>query len=235
MSLRFNKGHRLIHSHSDKLGTLITDLNLSTDKGDVGHGYTQHYLEHFRLIKDEKIRILELGIAGGGSLRLWEEFFPNADIIGADLRGECKGLLFKRARVVIGNLRDPRFLSTLALMGPYDIIIDDASHIGSDQFLAFSYLFPSVVGGGVYIVEDTYTSYLDAFNGGPPGTGVVSATEMIKGLVDTLHYEGWRDTEHNNLFDKYGRSYPKSSPISPEGDLYSIHIYKGTTLIFKRR
>ena len=233
MSLRFDKGHRLIHSRPDTLGALISDLSLLTDKNDSEHGYTQHYLEHFRLVKNDKIRILELGIAGGGSLRLWEEFFPNAEVIGADVREACREIPFKRARVVIGNLRDLDFLYSLALMGPYDIIIDDASHIGSDQFLAFSSLFPSVVGGGVYIVEDTYTSYLDAFNGGPPGVGSVSAIEMIKNLVDTLHYEGWRDTEDNPWFDKYGRSYQKSHPVSPDGDLYAIHIYKGTTLIFK--
>jgi len=52
------------------------------NKGPNGHNYTEVYEYFFLPLKYAPIRILEIGIEEGGSLRLWEKYFPNATIFG---------------------------------------------------------------------------------------------------------------------------------------------------------
>ena len=61
------------------------------DKGIV-HSYTRHYQKHFNGIKNNKLKILEIGVGGykspirgGASLRMWKTYFKRANIFGIDL------------------------------------------------------------------------------------------------------------------------------------------------------
>lgn len=42
---------------------------------------------------------------------------------------------------------------------PYDIIIDDGSHMVRHVIASFEALFPYLRRGGLYIIEDLHTSY----------------------------------------------------------------------------
>ena len=46
-----------------------------------------------------------------------------------------------------------------------DIIIDDGSHINEHVIRTFQYLFPKLKPGGIYVVEDTQTSYRQDYGG----------------------------------------------------------------------
>jgi hypothetical protein len=70
-------------------------------------------------------------------------------------------------------------------MGGVDVVIDDASHRGSDQITSFEVLYPLVDVNGVYICEDTRASYWRQYGGGYRKPG--SFIEYAKGLVDPLH------------------------------------------------
>jgi hypothetical protein len=51
------------------------------DKGtqrNAGHSYTYYYDKLFTPLRDKPILMLEIGICGGGSLKMWYEYFPNA-------------------------------------------------------------------------------------------------------------------------------------------------------------
>ena len=48
-------------------------------------GFIQLYEKYFTSLKNLKINILEIGIENGDSLRIWREFFPNANICGIDI------------------------------------------------------------------------------------------------------------------------------------------------------
>ncbi len=50
-------------------------------------------------------------------------------------------------------------LDAFALRGPFDIGIDDGSHIWCHQILAFERLWPAIKRGGLYVIEDVLTSY----------------------------------------------------------------------------
>ena len=51
----------------------------------IEHGYIRNYESHFEKIRDEKLKILEIGIADGKSLLTWSDYFENSQIIGIDI------------------------------------------------------------------------------------------------------------------------------------------------------
>ena len=53
-----------------------------------GHNYIPIYQDYFKPIRKEKLKFFEIGIggyedshAGGESLRMWSEYFPNSQIM----------------------------------------------------------------------------------------------------------------------------------------------------------
>jgi hypothetical protein len=123
--------------------------------------YINRYGELFDEIRNKPLTILEIGIGGynnpnkgGGSLRMWAEFFPNATIIGLD--HFVKELeLPKNVKIECGSQTDVKFLNYLSLKyGGFDIVIDDASHVTDKTIISFETLFDNT--RLFYIVEDLH-------------------------------------------------------------------------------
>ena len=71
---------------------LMAGLGLSTDKIYV-HGYHRVYPDIFRaagLSRQSNFRMLEIGFGQGGSCSLWENLFPNAEILWIDFSDDAK-------------------------------------------------------------------------------------------------------------------------------------------------
>ncbi len=152
--------------------------------------YYRIYDHHFRHLRGKAITVLEIGIGSGGSLKLWRRYFGRScSIIGIDILADNRRHAGPGISVEIGSQDNAAFLEQVAKKhGPFDIIIDDGSHIHAHQKTAFDTLFPHLKDGGVYACEDLCTSYWKAeFNGGPS----VSSTfaEYLKTLIDELN--GW--------------------------------------------
>jgi hypothetical protein len=146
-------------------------LNLDayeTDK--IRHGYLDVYDAIMAPWIDKEIKLLEIGVYRGGSLKLWRDYFPRGTIVGIDRKLPQHFRLGERIQVFEGSHGDKRFLSEVAnktAPGGFDIIIDDASHIGEKTKRAFWYLFDHHLKlGGLYAVEDWGTGYLDDFPDG---------------------------------------------------------------------
>ena len=60
---------------------------IDTDKST--HGYTGFYDEILGHLREQPCTILDIGVNTGGSIRMWEEGFPLAKIIGIDRPGGC--------------------------------------------------------------------------------------------------------------------------------------------------
>lgn len=130
-----------------------------TDK--VQNGLAQIYDELFAPIREDVELMLEIGVDRGGSIEGWIEYFPNACVFGIDKNGpECD---FIHERFVMWAL-DVNAIenSTFYNFRPFDIIIDDGSHINKEVFHAFEILWPFVKPGGYYIVEDIQVPFGDA-------------------------------------------------------------------------
>jgi hypothetical protein len=140
-----------------------------TDKSSAGHNYCRHYELLLGYLTGVWAKLLEIGVARGASLRMWAEWLPHARIFGLDdnSAGDCWLGDPPRVQVTIGSQSDPAVLLYLSQAGPFEVIVDDASHCPADQLAAFYALWPSVATGGWYVIEDLPTLYFLAYRDQP--------------------------------------------------------------------
>lgn len=124
--------------------------------GDTCHNYTPAYHAMFGERRGDVRRVLEVGVNAGSSLRMWEEYFPLAQIVGFDIR---RDVLFSSGRISCHYADQGNPFSLLSAVevsgdGPFDLIIDDGSHEGAHQILTAETLLPFMAAGGVYVIED---------------------------------------------------------------------------------
>ncbi len=150
--------------------------------------YFEIYERYFSKYKGQKkLNILEIGISHGGSLQMWKQYFgDDINIYAIDVNPECKQFEDENTRVFIGSQSDREFLGkVIAQLPDLDIVIDDGGHTMIQQKVSFEMLYLKVKEGGIYLVEDTHTSYWYKFHGGlkKPGTFI----EYSKNLIDSLY------------------------------------------------
>jgi len=121
--------------------------------------YTKHYADWFRSVKNEPFNFLEIGVKGGASLRMWKEYFPNAQIYGIDIKPKCKQHEEDRIEIFTGDQKDKGFLEEVARqIGVLHIVLDDGLHTSASHIPSFEALFPYVISGGLYIIEDLFAT-----------------------------------------------------------------------------
>lgn len=131
------------------------DLNPTTDKNSV-HCYVEGYYEQqFFKYKNRKINFLEIGIRGGGSMKLWSEYFTNAkSIIGIDVDESVIVNQFKdidRVTYYFGDAYTEKIVNKVPTL---DIFLDDGPHTLESQLDAIKYYLPKVKSGGLFLIED---------------------------------------------------------------------------------
>ncbi|GAA2617583.1 hypothetical protein SMC26_05825 [Actinomadura fulvescens] len=212
-------------AYSADLGSL--SVRSGSDKWASFHWYTPHYERHFARFRDEPVRVLEIGIGGydeqlgGGSLRMWKRYFHRGLIFGLDIFDKTE-LTESRLTALVGDQNDPDCLVALAERhGPFDIVIDDGSHMNEHVHTSFATLFPYVRDGGIYVIEDMQTSYLPSFGGSPddsagPGTSI----GLVKGLLDDLHH---RERPRRN----------GAEPSVTQRSVTGVHVYHNIAFVEK--
>lgn len=128
--------------------------SFGTDKCNSKHDYLRFYESVLAPWRHEPIVFVELGINHGLSIRTWETWFTEAEVIGVDIKQKWVDLPFDRARTVLGDCGDRAFLSKFAEDTKPFVILDDASHFWSHQIAAFEECFEHIQPGGFHIVED---------------------------------------------------------------------------------
>ena len=167
--------------------------------------YFEIYERYFFKYRGKKLNILEIGISHGGSMQLWKKYFgEHANIFAIDVNPECEKLQQENTTIFIGSQSDPVFLKrTMEQLPMLDIIIDDGGHTMDQQKVSFMHLYPKVKDGGIYLVEDTHTSYWHEFHGGYKSAN--SFIEYSKDLVDSL-YDGHIEDEPRLILNDITRN-----------------------------
>jgi hypothetical protein len=149
--------------------------------------YFPIYERHLSRFINLPLTMIEIGCGEGGSLQMWKRFLgPHAQIVGIDVRPECKNFEEDQIAVRIGSQADEGFLeSVLAEFGTPDIVLDDGSHIMDHVNATFNYLYRKTDWRGVYAVEDLHTAYFPDYGGGLRRAGTF--IENCKGLIDELN------------------------------------------------
>ena len=196
------------------------------------HGYDRFYpyfLEHLR--DQEGLNMLEIGYNLGYSYQMWLQYFPKGNVYFME---KDDGSKFPKARFTgdQGSVADlDRLLVTKNLKGKLDFIIDDGSHHPEHQMISFTYMFRhGLKPGGVYIIEDTETSYWRSGNTYGLSTeygkdAPNSAINRLKGLIDVVNRKYQPDDEpFTSTFGKEIDSYVQSIFFGPN----SVVIIKMT-------
>ena len=223
-----------IKYHLRHLKALTFPFNLSkmalihkTDKYGY-HFYTPHYQKHFEKFKFKKIKLLEIGVGGyenpylgGNSLRMWKSYFPLAKIFSFDIYDKSF-LQENRIKILQGSQVDENFLEELIQdIGDPTIIIDDGSHMNDHVIKTFEILFPKLKLVGIYVIEDTQTSYWEDYGGESINiNNKVTIYSYFKKLVDSMNNEEF-------LINDYHKSYYDNYIISMHFYHNMIFIYKG--------
>lgn len=167
--------------------------------------YCDLYWKYFKYLKDEPIRVLEIGVKDGDSLLMWRDFFENGKIYGLEINEDpLKDFSASRTKIIFGDQTDTGLLNEISdNYGPFNIILDDASHVCEHQKISFNYLFKSGLKyGGIYVVEDLGTSYWQKWGGGLKEPS--SMIEYLKELIDGLNYRFYKGgrTEYVGIPDE---------------------------------
>ncbi len=173
---------------------------------DKNRGARQHlglYEVLFDSYRDSATKVFEIGINRGGSIKAWQRYFSNATIYGLDIRRTTLKNVDLCDRVVPLQLdqSNREQLESFASEGPFDIGIDDGSHIWEHQILSFNSLWPAIKPGGLYVIEDVLTSYdrwikESKASGGKAGKiditrgGSISCVEYFRRMIDEINFYG---------------------------------------------
>lgn len=161
-----------------------------TDKSSDIHNYCVKYEKYLPFKRDDKIKILEIGVLGGASVKMWNKYFYNSLVVGIDIKDDCKEYETENIKIEIGDQTNEKFLDYIyEKYGDFDLIIDDGSHINSDTIKTFKILFQRhLKSGGIYVVEDSVTSYYPDYGGDKYKIGTI--IEFFKETVDEVNFFG---------------------------------------------
>ncbi len=122
------------------------------------HGYHFFYPKFLESLRNEKFNMLEIGWGSGASVKVWNDYFPNANIFVMDIGMEYTD---GRQKVIKGDQsKEEDLIRIKDEIKSAKFIIDDGSHNPTHQLNTFYYLFNNVLEpGGVYIIEDIELSY----------------------------------------------------------------------------
>lgn len=128
------------------------------DKGHGDKGTTHSYIpEYEKLLAPyrDKCTFMEVGLAYGMSVALWDEYFSE----DCNLLGACIGMVFDTSKFprwtfLKQDATKPEFVKSLPEGTRFDVVIDDASHMDPDQTGTRDLLMPLMNPGGLYIIED---------------------------------------------------------------------------------
>lgn len=211
-----------------------------TDKGSWGHNYVEQYDFFFAPLRNKPLKFLEIGFYRGSSAYLWEEYFPNATLHHLDIdrsQFEFAKKLSRRSKLHMVDQSSPEELEAFVqqIGGDFDIIIDDGSHVVSHQITSFKTLFPYLKSGGIYVIEDLFSSYWKEYGGGgskrDPKESAGSTTLFLKALINDLNWTGAKNAYANmavcpseilDTFNYYQRN------------IQSMHFYTNICFIVKR-
>jgi SAM-dependent methyltransferase len=110
-------------------------------------------------LRDEEINLLEVGVAKGGSIKMWSEYFEKGNIYGVDVMPylERIGRPFNDPRIEIfwENAYCEAFTDKLKNLGlSFDVVLDDGPHTLESQLYFVENYVDLVKPGGHIIIED---------------------------------------------------------------------------------
>jgi hypothetical protein len=167
------------------------------------HRYDRFYPLFLESLRDQEFNMLEIGVWGGGSLQLWEEYFPKAYIHGVDINYDSYEGSSERFTLHKFDQSNPNDLKKIVETVPKcKFIIDDGSHHPYHQFITFIELFENLLEpGGVYIIEDIECNYWQNPKSNIHGyeIGHFNTLDYFKNTLDQINSEFSNQKNYLNI------------------------------------
>lgn len=121
----------------------------------IKHPYTPVYYDLFKDRQEFVKKVFEVGVWQGASIRMWRDFFPNAQIYGLDVREESR-IEEDRIKTFVGDSRNEKTWKKIfdEIGTDIDLFIDDGSHWPSYQAITCRLVKPLLKKEVIYIIED---------------------------------------------------------------------------------
>jgi len=134
--------------------------NSKTDKNTI-HSYLPLYQKLLISKKETAKNVLEIGIYTGGSIKLWSDFFTNANVYGLDIMDHTDGWqdIHNNEKIILNmsvNAYDNDFFITHFLNKnlKFDFMLDDGPHT-LESMIQFIKLYSQIMtDDGILIIED---------------------------------------------------------------------------------
>jgi cephalosporin hydroxylase len=185
------------------------------------HHYLEIFHRHLAKYRGRSPVVVEIGVAYGGSLRMWRDYFgPGTEVVGIDVDPACKQFQEAGMRVLIGDQGNRAFLASVREQVPrIDILIDDGGHRMEQQIATFEELYPHIHADGIYTCEDVHTSFWPEFGGGYRNKDTY--LEHMKAFID--HLSSWHSDDPALPVDEFART------------TYASHFYDSIVVVEKRK
>ena len=163
--------------------------------------YFSVYDKIFKQYKNKKIKVVEVGVANGGSLFIWRKLFgKKAKIIGVDANPISKKMRKYGFKIYLGDQSDPNFWKKFFKKeGKIDIILDDGGHKNLQQISTVHYALPYINNGGLIVVEDMASSYIEKEFYNP---SKFSFANFCNKIVEFINYRSGAINKQMNIYSK---------------------------------
>ena len=203
---------------------------------DKGGAYTRAYHGLLKDVRDQPLRLLEIGLYNGGSLRMFRDYLPEATLHGIDIDPRCLAYQdeIPNTQVRLLDQANPTALEAFIdeLGGAYDLILDDVGHTMEQQLVSFETLWPHVTPGGVYVIEDIGTSYFVEYGGKPLGQAGTSMA-LCKHLADAVNLGPYVPQGYLSPPGEIHSTVTPDEILATRPDVASVHFHPHTAFIVK--
>lgn len=187
---------------------LLNDIGLkyNTDKSSRFHNYLDFYEEH---LPDQSFngRLLEIGIMDGYSIQMWREYYPDAEIVGVDIMPKDHLKIAKDPNVTLLQL-NATDIEAVSELEYFDIVIDDGSHMSLEQQQDFFWFyFNQLNQGGIYVIEDLWTSHMPNY---------VNSKYTTKQVLARLEEDGMQMIYFTHPHDGIEKIFPEYKGLDSE-------------------
>lgn len=183
------------------------------------------YEQWFSKFRGKEFVFVEIGVQNGGSIQMWKDYFGDkAKIIGVDIEPKCKQFEDEQATIEIGSQSDVEFWNAFKEKYPkVDVLLDDGGHTMAQQIITFQCMFSHIAEGGIYMCEDTHTSYDNVepyYQGGNYNDTQNNYMGFAKTFIDMI-----------NAPHSFG-----NIPVTYESiNMSGVHFYESMVVIEKER
>ena len=145
--------------------------------------------------KNKPIRFAEIGVAGGGSVAMWAQYFTAASMFFFDrdtnFLAHAQGFGFPRTSFMLMDVEKAESIraSFQEMGGNLDIILDDSSHNINHQVDIVRESIPFLKSGGILLIEDVFRNETNE-----------AYQKVIAPIKDQLSFFAFFEMEHANKF-----------------------------------